>query len=764
MPVEQAGETAPRGLGGSFVPVFSAGCRAHLIGDERVLVLGPQRRLLLRGRAHASVVALIDGRSSDGQIVSALAGRLSPAVIQLALARLADRGLIVHAAPDSVGPPPVRPQLCGDVLAQTVLPRPSELRCVGIGVEGSIVARLATAVAENVAGSDRGESRRNSTSDVVTAPGLMVAVVDDYLRPALDQLADRCRADGCGLLPIRGAGPEWWLGPYCDGAGAGPMWRLFGQRLRANRRDDVDSLRLGATFPLYGEPEPEPEPEASDAVAEGVAHAAEIIERTLRGDPPASIVDAVCVLDRRHGSSTTHRIAVVADPPARRCPGFGQRLPVLRLTRDRSHADGDGRRSRSPEATFARMAPLISPITGVVAGLERLPAPAGTHVYAASGTLEWPVPDTGDGRPTFRRGALGKGLSDVQARVSCVGEAIELVSASFTGDEPRRRARWREVHEIAIHPHELLLISDAQRAEAARHPVNAAWDGVPAPLDERHAIEWVPLHSLGSGGTRWLPAAYCYLDYADPDYPAPPYSVANANGCATGNTLEEAILQGLLELIERDACALWWYSRARRPGIDLDSFGDPRLTAIRDAHAALGRTLAVLDLRCDTGVPVVAAVACDLADGTPLATGRGCHLDPATAILDAVTELSQVSAVGGPVDHPPVKGATAAARPHLLPDRSAAVQASDLPPTPGIDVCEAIESCVQMLARLGHEALVLDTTRPDIGFPSVRVIVPGLRPLLRRLAPGRLYDVPVALGWVSGKLREDELNPEAFWS
>jgi ribosomal protein S12 methylthiotransferase accessory factor len=57
------------------------------------------------------------------------------------------------------------------------------------------------------------------------------------------------------------------------------------------------------------------------------------------------------------------------------------------------------------------------------------------------------------------------------------------------------------------------------------------------------------------------------------------------------------------------------------------------------------------------------------------------------------------------------------------------------------------------------ELLVLDQTRPDIGLPVVKVIVPGLRHFWPRLAPGRLYDVPVAMGWLSEPLRERDLCP-----
>ena len=57
------------------------------------------------------------------------------------------------------------------------------------------------------------------------------------------------------------------------------------------------------------------------------------------------------------------------------------------------------------------------------------------------------------------------------------------------------------------------------------------------------------------------------------------------------------------------------------------------------------------------------------------------------------------------------------------------------------------------------EVLVLGQTRPDIHLPVARVIVPGLRHFWERFAPGRLFDVPVAMGWRDSPLAETELNP-----
>ena len=56
------------------------------------------------------------------------------------------------------------------------------------------------------------------------------------------------------------------------------------------------------------------------------------------------------------------------------------------------------------------------------------------------------------------------------------------------------------------------------------------------------------------------------------------------------------------------------------------------------------------------------------------------------------------------------------------------------------------------------EFLVLDQTRPDIGVPVVKVMVPGLRHFWPRFAPGRLYEVPVQMGWQVEPTPESELN------
>jgi ribosomal protein S12 methylthiotransferase accessory factor len=72
---------------------------------------------------------------------------------------------------------------------------------------------------------------------------------------------------------------------------------------------------------------------------------------------------------------------------------------------------------------------------------------------------------------------------------------------------------------------------------------------------------------------------------------------------------------------------------------------------------------------------------------------------------------------------------------------------------------DAVDHCVETARARGLETLVLDQTRPDVGLTVAKVFVPGLRHFWPRFARGRLYDVPVRLGWRTHVLEESELNP-----
>lgn len=277
---------------------------------------------------------------------------------------------------------------------------------------------------------------------------------------------------------------------------------------------------------------------------------------------------------------------------------------------------------------------------------------------------------------------------------------------------------------------------------------------------------------------KYLPTDFCYYGY--PGSRGAKFSYPDSNGNAAGNTIEEAILQGFMELAERDAVALWWYNRLQRPRVDIDNFDDRYIQTLKTHYRhSLHRDIWVLDLTNDLNIPSFAAVSRKMqAERDNLILGFGAHFDPALGILRALTELNQVlpyfDTQDQALDVKPgdresdvihwMNNATLDNQPHLVPDPSCPPQSvADYPVLWSDDLRDDVMTSVAIAAERGLETLVLDQTRPDVGLSVVKVIVPGLRHFWRRFAPGRLYDVPVQMGWLNAPLKEQDLNPIALF-
>ena len=184
-------------------------------------------------------------------------------------------------------------------------------------------------------------------------------------------------------------------------------------------------------------------------------------------------------------------------------------------------------------------------------------------------------------------------------------EAIERYSGIFQGDEIRATRRFTDFPPgDAIPPNDVLLFSDAQyRRGQAPAPDSDDSQMTRTSFDRSAEIEWSPVWSLRDERFKYLPTSLLYFFYRGPAAFA-----ADSNGCAAGNTLEEAIVQGFLELVERDAYAIWWYNRLQRPEVDLSQFDDSYVRDLQSQLAETGRRLWVLDVTSDLGIPTFVAI------------------------------------------------------------------------------------------------------------------------------------------------------------
>jgi oxazoline/thiazoline synthase len=175
----------------------------------------------------------------------------------------------------------------------------------------------------------------------------------------------------------------------------------------------------------------------------------------------------------------------------------------------------------------------------------------------------------------------------------------------------------------------------------------------------------------------------------------------------------------------------------------------------------------VLDVTTDLGIPSFVTIAHWIEDNKECVEfGSGSHFDARIAALRAMTELNQFLSIGLMMGRGAQQSSLDGKNPFRLDDYQYLVPNAEAPAPPdrkskfgGLDKREQVMACVDLVKAAGLDFLVLDQTRPDIEVPVARVIVPGLRHFYRRFAPGRLYDVPVKLGWLDRPLSEPELNP-----
>lgn len=567
------------------------------------------------------------------------------------------------------------------------------------------------------------------------------------------------RAAGRAAVPVLEAGSVTWVGPVLEPAG-GPCILCVQRAVAPNRQTEV---LLGETGV---DPVARPRLEAL-----GLAW-------WRKGIP--ALADSILELDGVGGLAARHQVRRFHDCPVCGAGSADRNAAPPRLRPLLTHPSSDtGSRVSEPEEVWRRFGHLTSPLTGAVRHVREVEAgaPGLIHVFTAGHAVRMGSASLRQFMRDGRDASGGKGSSREQARASALCEALERFSSVFRGDEvdalgPRSSVKG------ALDPTAFLLFSESQLQGrvAWNRKVTSGFQKVPEPFDEASEVAWSRVWSLGSGAEAFVPTSLLYMGFQGP---GSTFCNADTNGVAAGQTEEEAVLQGLLEVVERDAVGLWWYNRTQHSVVDVPSFGDAYVERVFEHYASIGRKAWVLDLTSDLGIPVLVALSARVDGGAPeVIFGFGAHLDPRIALRRCVTEMNQMLAT---VRRPPeerqglLRGefddaldwwahATLDGHPYLLPSEGT-VGLRDLSGVhaPGADLRDDILRCVSIVRRHGKEVWVRDMTRPDLGLPVLKVLVPGLRHFWRRLAPGRLYEVPVALGRLKAPLAEAELNPVSLF-
>ncbi|MGB3907037.1 MAG: YcaO-related McrA-glycine thioamidation protein [Methanomethylovorans sp.] len=332
-------------------------------------------------------------------------------------------------------------------------------------------------------------------------------------------------------------------------------------------------------------------------------------------------------------------------------------------------------------------------------------------------------------RPSAAEGAIsvysGKGANEVQARISAIMESFERCLAERSGIN-------KDVKDGIASPE---LIETPEIASKSYNLIEPQTLLLPEKLMPSSRIEWTAGWDLLKKEEVLVPSNAVYHPYDAPGMSVKLFRT-NTNGLAAGNTLEEAIFHGLLEVLERDALSIAEFNHF--PGKEIilteDDGENYRLAQMcRENDIDLKLWL----LFHDTNVPTVVAAMDDirLKDPALLVMGAGSHLDPSIAVRRAITEAAQSRLVqihGAREDTERERFIREIGYERIKRmnrywyEDGEKVRLSDIEDLSTNKPFTNIGLLLQQIRNIAERAVVVDLSRNSISVPVVRIIVPTL--------------------------------------
>jgi ribosomal protein S12 methylthiotransferase accessory factor len=435
----------------------------------------------------------------------------------------------------------------------------------------------------------------------------------------------------------------------------------------------------------------------------------------------------------------------------------------------------DSYRTRSLNELKLDIADAVNPVSGMLGSSVRSNRLGAFHAeitgaYIDPNALRVPVMWTGH-----------KNSYDQSLTVGLL-EALERHAGLYPRRSKPLTATFAEIRDQALDPRDCGLYEDS---------TYAGNEGLKE-FTEDLELQWVGGYSLTDGKEILVPSQLAY-------YGAPDIILGNSSGCATGSCIEEAIFYALMELIERDAFLLHWYSRLEPRRIAVDSLRSLEMRFMVERARRAGFDVHILDTRLDLQVPSALAILsrsgnelgafslssaasfspeeaiqsalCEVATHVHWFKGRVLAKEHSKNLRLAVNDYSMVEKMeehallyGYPEAKPLAQFLLEDAQEHSF-DESYCDWLQMRPETRTLK--DDVEYCVQLLGNAGlRQVIVVDQTSPEearIGVRTVRAIVPGLLPLdfgwghCRSASLERTYSVLMKIGRRGAALTPAEL-------
>jgi ribosomal protein S12 methylthiotransferase accessory factor len=209
------------------------------------------------------------------------------------------------------------------------------------------------------------------------------------------------------------------------------------------------------------------------------------------------------------------------------------------------------------------------------------------------------------------------------------------------------------------------------------------------------------------------------------------FAINEFNGPSAGNCKEEAILQGICEIVERHVSSVISHERLAVPAIRPKTAKDPMVVEMLAKFSRCGIRLAVSDFTLSMGIPSIGVLAHDPAtfpDRSEIVWTAGTTPSPEKAFSRALTEVAQLAGDFNTSANYVASGLPKFRRledARYITEPGTWVDLAGLPDLSHANIRVEIENCVQALARNGLEVFLIETTHPKLRIPAYYTIIPG---------------------------------------
>ncbi len=236
------------------------------------------------------------------------------------------------------------------------------------------------------------------------------------------------------------------------------------------------------------------------------------------------------------------------------------------------------------------------------------------------------------------------------------------------------------------------------------------------------------------------------------------FAINEFNGPSAGNCREEAILQGICEVVERHVCSIISHERRDVPRLKTDGATDPMVVSMLKKYKDCGIQLTVSDFTLEMGIPSVGVLAYDPSTFPAMSEivwTAGTTPSPQKALSRALTEVAQLAGDFNTSSNYVASGLpkfTRLEEADYVTRPSNTVDLADLPDLSHANIRVEIENCLHALSVRGFEVLLVETTHPQLQIPAFYTIIPGAH--FRERSRG------TSVGMFTAKLVVEKMGPQ----